>query len=134
MKVQRTTNIASILYSGVSILGLSSVSILSLWDPQATMDLVGVHLPNTDALSSIRGVYGGVGLTIVTGIVYLSATRMDLSVRFLTLFWGAYAVSRLITLIADGPLGDFGNQWITIETVLCLTGLILTYRNRTASS
>ncbi|MGD1847560.1 MAG: DUF4345 family protein, partial [Salibacteraceae bacterium] len=44
--------------------------------------------------------------------------RMGLG--FLILFWGAYAISRLITLIADGPLGDFGSQWLLMESVFCV--------------
>jgi hypothetical protein len=40
-----------------------SVGLMAFVSPQAVMDLVKVNLGNTDAISSIRGVYGGVGLT-----------------------------------------------------------------------
>lgn len=89
------------------------------------MDLVQVQLGNTDAASSIRGVYGGVGLSICAALVYLLLRDTRLGVTFLTLFWGMYALSRLITIFAEGALGAFGSQWILIESLLCGTGLLL---------
>ncbi|MDP2042925.1 protein of unknown function [Algoriphagus alkaliphilus] len=111
------------IYLGFSILSLLSVSVMALFDPQSVMDLVGVSLNNTDALSSIRGVYGGVGLTICLSILYLLIKHPEKGAGFLSIFWGAYAFSRLITLISDGPLGDFGNQWLMIESIMALIGL-----------
>ena len=125
MKKEITIRMSNVLYVGTSILGLASVSILSLIDPQSTMDLVNVKLDNTDAISSIRGIYGGVGISIISGLSYLLMTKIILAIRFLTLFWFSYASSRLITIIVDGPLGDFGNQWISIESAFGILGLIL---------
>lgn len=122
---KQNTNWGRHAYIGISVLSLISVSFLSLADPQATMDLVRVQLDNTDALSSIRGVYGGVGLSICIALVYLWITQAGLALRFLTLFWGLYAISRLFTIMADGPLGAFGTQWIITESVLCLLGILL---------
>lgn len=125
MKKEITIRMSTILYAGTSILGLASVSILSLIDPQSTMDLVDVKLDNTDAISSIRGIYGGVGISIISGLSYLLMTKIILAIRFLTMFWFSYASSRLITMVVDGPLGDFGNQWISIESAFGILGLIL---------
>lgn len=125
MKKEITIRMSNVLYVGTSILGLASVSILSLIDPQSTMDLVNVKLDNTDAISSIRGIYGGVGISIISGLSYLLMTKIILAIRFLTMFWFSYASSRLITMIVDGPLGDFGNQWISIESAFGILGLIL---------
>lgn len=125
MKKEITIRMSTILYVGTSILGLASVSILSLIDPQSTMDLVNVKLDNTDAISSIRGIYGGVGISIISGLSYLLMTKIILAIRFLTMFWFSYASSRLITMVVDGPLGDFGNQWISIESAFGILGLIL---------
>lgn len=125
MKKEIAIRMSNVLYVGTSILGLASVSILSLIDPQSTMDLVNVKLDNTDAISSIRGIYGGVGLSIISGLSYLLMTKIILAIRFLTMFWFSYASSRLITIIMDGPLGDFGNQWICIESAFGILGLIL---------
>lgn len=111
------------IYLGFSIFSLLVVSIMALFDPQSVMDMVGVKLGNTDALSSIRGVYGGVGITICLSILYLLIYNPEKGAGFLSIFWGAYAFSRLITLISDGPLGDFGNQWLMIETFMALIGL-----------
>lgn len=113
------------IYIGFSILSLLSVSLMALFDPQSVMDLVGVKLGNTDALSSIRGVYGGVGITICLSLVYLLLFYPEKGAAFLSIFWGAYALSRLITLVSDGPLGDFGNQWLVIESCLSLVGLAI---------
>jgi len=52
-------------------------------------------------------------------------TKIILAIRFLTMFWFSYASSRLITMVVDGPLGDFGNQWISIESAFGILGLIL---------
>jgi hypothetical protein len=36
-----------------------------------------------------------------------------------------YAVSRAITILVDGPLGDFGTQWIITESILFIIAIIL---------
>lgn len=113
----------------LSALSLLYVSILAIFDPQSVMDLVGVKLPNTDSISSIRGVYGGVGIAIVALLIRSLLTDVTGGLRFLSLFWGAYAVSRLITLLNDGPLGAFGTQWLMIESVFCLIATILLLQN-----
>ncbi len=127
----KTTNV---IYIGISILGLTSVSLLSIYDPQATMDLVNVKLSNNDAISSIRGIYGGVGLSIIISLLYLCFTqKARVAISFLTLFWSSYAISRLITIYVNGPLGAFGNQWIVIESAFCLSGLTLVLWNRSGN-
>lgn len=125
MKDVKKWVIATRLYLGFSLLSLLSVSMMALFDPQSVMDLVGVKLTNTDSLSSIRGVYGGVGITICLSILYLLIRHPEKGAGFLSIFWGAYAFSRLITLISDGPLGDFGNQWLLIESIMAVIGLAL---------
>lgn len=85
-------------------------------NPQSVMDLVQVRLNNNDAFSSIRGVYGGVGLTLVITLIYLMLKEVQKGVAFLCLLWGCYAVSRIITIVAEGPLGAFGKQWLVIES------------------
>jgi len=87
------------------------------------MNLVDVTLNNTDALSSIRGIYGGAGLAISIGLVYLLFTDIKKALGFLSLFWGGYAISRILTILIDGPLGDFGNQWLVIESVFSMISI-----------
>lgn len=130
MKNQKIITRAGQCYTGLSILALAWVSALSVYHPQSTMDLVKVSLTNNDAISSIRGIYGGVGLALVISLVYLYVKELLLSLQFLTLFWGGYALSRIITILADGPLGDFGRQWLYIETGLFLCGLLLVMLSR----
>lgn len=101
------------------------VSLMAFGNPQAVMDLVQVQLPNNDAFSSIRGVYGGVGLTIAIMLVYWAIRNIQQGVVFLSVLWGLYAISRMITWMTEGPLGDFGRQWLTIESVFCIAGLAL---------
>lgn len=120
MKTQNLVKVSGRAYTLISILSLAYVSFLSLYSPQATMDLVSTALPNTDALSSIRGIYGGVGLVICLSLVYLLITDLQKSLLFLAAFWFAYAISRLITIWVDGPLGDFGSQWLVIESIFCV--------------
>ena len=74
IKIMKTNSI--ILFSGqvfilISALCFLGVSLMAFNSPQSVMDMVGVQLNNTDALSSIRGVYGGVGLTLAIALVYL---------------------------------------------------------------
>jgi len=108
-----------------SALSLGYVAILALFSPQSVMDLVGVKLPNTDSISSIRGVYGGVGISIVLLLVYLAIYQTSQGLTFLSIFWGSYAISRIITLVADGPLGEFGTNWLVIESFFCMIGIVL---------
>lgn len=125
MNAQKVIKISSQIYIGFSILSLAYVSLLSLYSPQATMDLVSTPLPNTDAISSIRGIYGGVGIVITVSLIYLLLKDIRKALLFLLLFWFAYAISRLITIKVDGALGDFGTQWLIIESFLGSIALIL---------
>jgi hypothetical protein len=84
-----------------------------------------VKLDNTDAFSSIRGVYGGVGLTLFITIVYLLWKEVKLGLVFLCLLWGLYALSRIITIFVEGGLGTFGTQWLIIESCFFVIALAL---------
>lgn len=99
-------------------------------DPQSVMDLVQVRLTNTDAFSSIRGVYGGVGMTLFISLLYLMVRNVPKGLAFLSLLWGFYALSRIVTVFTEGELGDFGRQWLLIESVFCLIALALLWSNR----
>lgn len=134
MTIKTAVKIGNNLFVGISILGLASVSLLSLCDPQATMDLVHVNLTNNDAISSIRGIYGGVGLSIIVSLCYFLIHRVVVAVQFLTLFWFSYALSRLITILVNGPLGGFGTQWIITESILFMLGVALLVFNRNLTS
>lgn len=125
MTKQTLVLLGSKIFVGVSALSIGYVSLLSLADPKSTMSLVSVTLDNTDAISSIRGVYGGVGLTLLASLVYLYFRHLKMAVGFLVLFWGSYVLSRAITIFQDGPLGPFGTQWILIEAMFFVIGLLL---------
>jgi len=94
------------------------------------MALVQVKLENTDALSSIRGVYGGVGFTLAGLVILMSINNLQNGLLFLSVFWLMYAISRVLTIIIDGPLGDFGNMWIKIESMFAVIAFILYLLNR----
>ena len=113
----------------LSALALLSVSAMAFANPQSVMDLVHVQLTNTDAFSSIRGVYGGVGATIVISLLYLMVTDVNKGLAFLGLLWGFYALSRTITVFAEGALGDFGRQWLVTESVFFVIALVLLRAN-----
>ena len=114
----------------VSVLSLAYVALLALINPQSVMDLVGVTLPNNDAISSIRGIYGGVGVSICIALIYVGVYHVKEGLVFLSIFWGSYAVSRFITSVVDGALGEFGNTWIVIEGFFCILGIVLVVLNR----
>jgi len=113
---------ALVLISAFSIL---SVSLLAFYNPQAVMDLVATKLPNNDAASSIRGVFGGVGLTIVVCLLYSFRQNVQQSLGLLSIFWSLYALSRIITIYAEGKLGGFGTQWLIIETCFSVMAVAL---------
>ena len=133
MQLQKVISFASKGFVGFSILSIGYVSVLSLLDPKATMELVNVTLSNTDAVSSIRGIYGGVGLVITLSLVYLLLKNLRQGLIFLGMFWGAYAASRIVTWVADGPLGAFGSQWLVIESVFFGLAVVLALLNREKS-
>ncbi|GAB3246986.1 hypothetical protein GCM10027347_02260 [Larkinella harenae] len=93
------------------------------------MDLVQVQLNNTDAFSSIRGVYGGVGFTIAISLFYLMVKDINKGLAFLSLLWGFYALSRAITIFVEGSLGAFGQQWIITESILFVLAVALLWAN-----
>ena len=116
-----------VLFSVISVL---SVSVMAFYSPQTVMNLVATNLPNNDAISSIRGVYGGVGFTIVLALIYTLRRSVAESLGFLSLFWGLYAASRLMTILADGQLGAFGTRWLLMESFFCLAALLLRFLMR----
>ena len=109
----------------LSVLALLSVSLMAFSNPQSVMDLVHVNLGNTDAYSSIRGVYGGVGLTLSISLIYLMRTDINKGLALLSLLWGFYAFSRTLTILIEGTLGDFGQQWLVTESILFVIALAL---------
>jgi uncharacterized membrane protein HdeD (DUF308 family) len=134
MKTTKLVHLASaglILLSAASLL---SVSFMAFANPQSVMDLVQVQLNSNDAFSSIRGVYGGVGLALGISLLYLMVKDTGKGLAFLCLLWGFYATSRVITIFVEGRLGDFGTQWLIIESVLfgLAAGLLLARRKRAA--
>ncbi len=125
MKKEKLVHGASIAFISFSAFCLLLVSLMAFANPQSVMDLVSVKLTTTDSFSSIRGVYGGVGLTMVMSLIYLMRSRVKDALLFLTIFWSLYAISRAITILVEGPLGEFGMQWIVLESVFCGIALVL---------
>ncbi|QIP15795.1 DUF4345 domain-containing protein [Spirosoma aureum] len=125
MKKQAILKRLSQGYILLSAVALLSVSIMAFSSPQSVMDLVHVQLNNTDAFSSIRGVYGGVGLTLFISLIYLMINDIQKGLAFLSLLWGFYALSRVVTIFTEGSLGDFGTQWLVTESVLFVIGVML---------
>lgn len=118
----------------ISALALFSISITALYDPQSVMDLVDVKLTNNDAFSSIRGIYGGAGMSLVFCLIYLVFRGIIEGLAFLSLLWGFYALSRIITIFSEGALGAFGRQWLLIESALFLIALALLWANLKAKN
>jgi hypothetical protein len=114
----------------MSTLCLLSVVMMAFANPQSVMDLVQVNLTNADAFSSIRGIYGGAGLAISISLLYLMIKDPRKALFFLCMLWGFYALSRIITIFAEGALGDFGKQWLVIETMFFLVALTLLMAGR----
>ena len=128
MRKEKTVRIPTVTYIVFSAFCLLIVSLMAFVNPQSAMDLVSAKLTNNDAYSSIRGIYGGVGLTFVISLLYLIRSHAKEALLFLTLLWSLYAFSRLITILVEGPLVEFGNQWIITETVLsCIAIVLLKY-------
>jgi hypothetical protein len=134
MKSQKVILLISKVYVLLSAFSLLSVSIMAFQNPQAVMDLVAVKLTNPDAYSSIRGVYGGVGVTIFISLLYTMRKNLLESLGLLTIFWGLYAVSRIMTIFNEGRLGAFGNQWLMIEVFFCGLAVLLLLLNRRTSA
>lgn len=125
MQTQKIIKVAAQSFITLSAVSLLSVSIMAFLNPQSVMDLVQVKLSNTDAFSSIRGVYGGVGLTLFISLIYLMSTDLLKGMGFLCLLWGFNATSRIITIFAEDALGSFGQQWLIIETLFFIIAISL---------
>lgn len=125
MKKHKLLRFTSAGLIGFSAFAIFMVSIMAFQNPQKVMDLVQVNLPNNDAFSSIRGVYGGVGLTIFITMIYLAFKDHTKGLVFTSILWGSYALSRLMTISIEGPLGAFGTQWLYTESFLCIASVVL---------
>lgn len=132
MKTNKLLETATWIIVAISALGTLSVSLMALVDPVGVMALVHTPLDNTDAFSSIRGVFGGVGLMLAATMVWIFRRDRTAGVGFLALFWGNYALCRALTIAMDGPLGDFGNRWIGIESTLAVLALVVYLLRRRA--
>jgi Domain of unknown function (DUF4345) len=124
IKIHRTASLAII---SLTAFGILMVSIQAFVNPQSVMDLVNVKLLNTDAFSSIRGLYGGIGLLIFIQLVYLAFKNYKQGLVVVALFGGLYALSRIITIFTEGSLGAFGMQWLLTETTICLIAILLLF-------
>jgi hypothetical protein len=51
---------------------------------------------------------------------------------FLCLLWGFYALSRTITIFMEGALGEFGTQWLTIESLFFFIASALLFFHKKA--
>jgi hypothetical protein len=118
----------------ISLLGLAYVALLAWWSPQQVMDLVHLEIPNPDAASSIRGVYGSVGIFVCVVLGYLWRQNLALTLKFLALFWLLYALARLVTWQSHGPLGEFGTTWLGIESTFGILSLLLSMHPSVKSS
>ena len=130
MKSQKIISLLSKGFVLLSAFSVLSVSIMAFQNPQAVMDLVSVKLNNTDAYSSIRGVYGGVGVTIFIALLYTMRKNIVESLGLLVVLWGLYAISRIMTIFTEGRLGEFGNQWLMIEILFCSIAVLLLLINK----
>ena len=90
MKKERIFTVAGKVYVVFSALCQFIVSVQAWYDPQMVMSLVKVELGNNDALSSVRGVYGGVGFTVFITLIYLAFKDLLKGLMFLSFFWGFY--------------------------------------------
>lgn len=113
----------------VSASALLFISLTAFDDPQKLMDLVQVKLTNNDAYSSIRGVYGGVGMTLVLLLIYWMFQEIRTGLACLVLLWGFYVLSRVLTWLWNGPLNAFGKQWLGIESILFVVASCLLFLN-----
>ncbi|QHT70116.1 DUF4345 domain-containing protein [Rhodocytophaga rosea] len=125
MTTKKILHVLSLCLIGLCASGILMVSIMAFINPQSVMALVGVSLPNTDAYSSIRGVYGGAGLTICIILVYLAIKNSKQGLLCMALLCSLYAISRLITIFAEGNLGEFGQQWLLIESSMAVLALLV---------
>ncbi|AEE53025.1 DUF4345 domain-containing protein [Haliscomenobacter hydrossis] len=123
IKRETVLRFVTIFIIALNALGVLMISLQAMVNPQSVMDLVGVKLTNTDAYSSIRGVYGGIGLLIFIQLVYLAIKNPKQGLALVALFGGLYAFSRIMTIFMEGELGAFGQQWLIIEATLCLLAL-----------
>lgn len=127
---KQTIRIANAIFILTSVTGLLITSMMAWVSPAAVMQLVQTPLPNTDAISSIRGVYGGVGLTLVLITIYLWRKQARTALLLLTMLWSFYALSRLLTIGMEGPLGAFGSRWLGIESALAIIAFVLLAMNK----
>lgn len=126
--MKKTKNVLAVVSRGYIVfccLSLGAVSVMALFSPQSVMDMVAVRLDNSDAISSIRGVYGGVGCTLIFTLLWLQRRQLEMSLSMLAMLWGSYVLSRLITLMTEGNLGAFARQWLAIESVLFIAASVL---------
>jgi hypothetical protein len=130
MKPGKTITFVTKSFIVLSALSFLSVSLMAFNNPQSVMDLVNVRLQNNDAYSSIRGVYGGVGLALFISLIYCLKNNRKQGLGLLCLLWGFYSVSRIFTIYKEGALGSFGYQWLLIESLFFLISLILFQINK----
>jgi predicted membrane channel-forming protein YqfA (hemolysin III family) len=63
-------------------------------------------------------------------LIYLVRQDFQRGLAFLSLLWGLYALSRVITIFTEGALGAFGTQWLLTEAVFFVIASLLYVMNK----
>lgn len=132
MKTRQTVKLFLQAFILFSILNLLTWSVIPFMSLQAIRNLVTIRLPDTTALSSIRGVYGGMGLTLFISLLYLQFTNLRHSLAILCLLSGVVALSPIIITFSEGTLGAFSSQWLLTESLVIGNAAPLLFFRRTS--
>jgi hypothetical protein len=114
------------IFLGLMALAFCKVGIEALVNPVPVLANVQIELLNTNALSSMRAVYGGMhfvfGLFCLYGIFKNPASALGLIV----LYTAGFVLGRLTGIIVDGTPDEFVTSWLATETVsLLIAGFLL---------
>ncbi|HWJ29652.1 MAG TPA: DUF4345 family protein [Flavisolibacter sp.] len=124
MKQIRIINISTILLVSFSATAILMASIMIFFHHQRVMNVLKVNLPGAYTRSFMLALYGIVGLAAGLSMIYIFIKNQRKGLSFLTLLWGFYAASRLMTILFNGSLNDFG-RWLFIDSMLFMVSVVL---------
>lgn len=130
MKALDITKKIFLILTGMAFLKIASEAFT---DPQIIMDYVNVSLTNIDARNSIRSCYGGVNLFLGLFILYGAFRSQHTAMLIVTLYCGGFLTGRIYGVFADGTPGPFVINWMIIEGLLTIAGLIFLSTEKTGN-
>lgn len=93
--------------------------------PSELLAVVGIPLDNPSALSSIRGIYGGLHIAFGAMMLWSLLKNPSVALLFVVIYTGGFTLGRWTAFALDGQPNAFVTTWMFVEPVCGLVSWFL---------